>query len=107
MSNIGERKQPLGDRSLNNCVLKKSDYDHLSGCSLKLPVGSSSMMRHHHNVQSSNSVTNSINYTPNHRTSSGRGNASFKSPISLCFDRMLGAGKFVDKFLVGDILAFK
>ena len=100
MSNTVGRQQPLGDRTLNHCVSNKSDTDHKSGSSSKLPAGSSSTFRHQPILQNSNIPNKSMNYTPNHyRSSGGRGNAPFKSPITLCFDRMLGAGKFVNKKL--------
>ena len=106
MSNTVGRQQPLGDRTLNHCVSNKSDTDHKSGSSSKLPAGSSSTFRHQPILQNSNIPNKSMNYTPNHyRSSGGRGNAPFKSPITLCFDRMLGAGKFVDTiFIDADII---
>lgn len=81
-------QQPLGDRCLNYSVTKRGGMDHDSGRSLKMPTAGRTEVYHNPHLQN-------IIYTPNHRRNSGRrGNAAFKSPITLCFDRMLGAGKF-------------
>ena len=76
VSNTIRHKQPLGERSLNHSISERGDH------------GNGSVLK-------TNAVRKSIAYTPNHRrTPGGLGNASFKSPITLCFDRMLGAGEF-------------
>ena len=88
MSNTTGRQHPLGDRCLNYSVSERGGIDHDSGRSLKMPTTGRTEVCYNPRLPN-------IEYTPNHhRTSGGRGNAPFKSPITLCFDRMLGAGKF-------------
>jgi hypothetical protein len=92
------RQQPLGDRSLNYSVTKRGNIDKDSGSGFRMPIVGRTEVLYKPQLQSSSIVSKNINYTPNHRRNSGgRGNAPFKSPITLCFDRMLGAGKcFID-----------
>ena len=99
MNNISGRQMPLGDQSLNCNASSKGGIDRVrvnglktlsSGKSYNPNVSSS-------HLQQSSSVRKNSNYTPNrHRTPGGGQNTSFKSPITLCFDRMLGAGKFAE-----------
>ena len=92
MSNASGRQQPLGDRSLNYSDFQRSSIDRDSASGLKVHNGSLPEARYNARMQASGIPSKNINYTPNHRRSGGR-NAPFKSPITLCFDRMLGAGK--------------
>lgn len=92
MSNPTGHQQPLGERPLNYSVTNRVGIDRNSGSGLKMPIAGRTETCYIHHLKSSNLVNKSIIYTPNHRRNSGgRGNAPFKSPISLCFDRMLGA----------------
>jgi hypothetical protein len=99
-SNLNDRRKPLGDRSLNHSGYVVSgggviNNDH--GNDLKMSSSTEERSNHHH-IMSSNSkhsITYSKkrkDYTPDHRR---RANAPFRSPITLCFERMLGAGKFL------------
>lgn len=92
MSNTTGRQEPLGERSLNYYITNKDDIDHDSGSGLKMPIVVHSKTCYNPQLQSSDFSSKNASYTPNHRrTSGGRGDAPFKSPITLCFDRMLGA----------------
>ena len=84
MNNAAGRQHPLGERSLNYSEPQRGTIDVVKVQNGVRPEVCNNRM------QSSNMPTKSI-YTPNHRRSR---NAPFKSPITLCFDRMLGAGKF-------------
>jgi hypothetical protein len=97
--NLNDRQKPLGDRSLNhsgNVVSGGSGINNDHGNDLKM--SSSTEKRSNHHTISSNSkqsiayVKKRKDYTPDHRR---RTNAPFRSPITLCFERMLGAGKFL------------
>lgn len=95
-SNTTGRQQPLGDLSLNYSEFQRGDIvnDRDSSVSgLKIQNGARTEVRFNPQLQASRIPSRNINCTPNHRRSGGR-NAPFKSPITLCFDRMLGAGKF-------------
>jgi len=92
MSNTTGRQQPLGDRSLNYSVTKRGGIDRDSGSALKVPTAGRTETCNIPHSKIPSVTSKHINYTPNHRpTSGGRSNAPFKSPITLCFDRMLGA----------------
>ena len=92
MSNTTARQQPLGNRSLNYSVSHRGATDHDGVTGLKIQNEFPPETCYNPRIQASSIPTKTINYTPNHRRSGGR-NAPFKSPITLCFDRMLGAGK--------------
>jgi len=105
MNNTTGRQQPLGDRPLNYYVASRGGVDHDSGSGLKMPSANRTEMCSNPHIvsshlQHSSSSNKNRNHTPNHRRTPGeRVNAPFKSPISLCFDRMLGAGKFVERIV--------
>jgi len=101
MSNTTGRQQPLGDRSLNYSVTKRGGIDRNSGSALKVPTAGRTETCNIPHSKIPSVTSKHINYTPNHRpTSGGRSNAPFKSPITLCFDRMLGAGKFAKSIFI-------
>ena len=111
-NNTTGRQQPLGDLPLNYYVVSRGGVDHHdSGSGLKLPSAGRTEMRSNPHISSSHlqhssAGSNNIIYTPNRRRiPGGRANAPFKSPITLCFDRMLGAGKFA-KVLVERTVAY-
>mmetsp|Transcript_12866 Transcript_12866/g.30081 ORF Transcript_12866/g.30081 Transcript_12866/m.30081 type:complete len:380 (-) Transcript_12866:311-1450(-) len=94
MSKTNGYQQPLGDRCLNYSMANRVGIENESGSVLKISATNRNAMRSNTQINPSRTVDycNNINYTPNHRRSSGgRNNAPFKSPITLCFDRMLGA----------------
>lgn len=90
-------QQPLGERSLNYSDISRNGISRDVANFLKVPSAGLSEMRSNPPINTSRMTypdnsrcTNT--YTPNHRRSSGGPvNAPFKSPITLCFDRMLGA----------------
>ena len=90
MSNTTGRQQPLSDRSLNYSVPHRNAIDHDGGKGYKTQNAVAPTTCYNPRMQAPNIPTKTVNYTPNHRRSR---NAPFKSPITLCFDRMLGAGK--------------
>jgi hypothetical protein len=101
MSNTTGRRQPLGDRSLNYPVSKRGGIDHDRGSGLKVPMAGRTETCNKPHPKVPSVANKNINYTPNHRrTTGGRSNAPFKSPITLCFDRMLGAGKFAKSIFI-------
>jgi hypothetical protein len=101
MSNTTGLQQPLGARSLNYSVTKRGGIDHDSGSGLEMPMAGRTEECNKSHLKSSSIASKNIDYTPNHRrTSGGRGNVPFKSPITLCFDRMLGAGKFAKSIFI-------
>lgn len=83
MNNAAGRQHPLGERSLNYSEPQRGTIDVVKVQNGVRPEVSSIPRMQPPNAANS--------YTPNHRRSR---NAPFKSPITLCFDRMLGAGKF-------------
>lgn len=107
-NNMDDKKKPLADLSLNysgpvvNGGGGINNGDHVND--LKM-MSSANTKRYDHIISShlqypiSSTVSKKTNHcTPDHRR---RANAPFKSPITLCFERMLGAGKFV-KFTPGN-----
>mgnify|MGYP001315982195 CR=1 FL=1 len=82
MNNATGRQHPLGERSLNYSEPQRGTIDVV-----KVQNGARPEVSNIPRMQSSNVA---YSYTPNHRRSR---NTPFKSPITLCFDRMLGAGK--------------
>ena len=98
ISNTNGYQQPLGDRPLNYSVTNTSDMERDSGSGLKMQNVDYKEIHCNRHLQSSSVASKS--YTPNERkTPGGRSSAPFKSPITLCFDRMLGAGKFARRVL--------
>ena len=102
-SNLNDRQMPLGDRSLNhsgNVVSGDSGINNDHGNDLKMSSGIEKRSNHHtiasNSTQSIAYVKKRKDYTPNHRR---RTNVPFRSPITLCFERMLGAGAFPSQFL--------
>lgn len=102
-SNVNGHQLPMGDRSLNYSAINRDGINHNSGCVLKMSSAGRSGVHSNPQISSSrplysngSSYCNNMNFTPNHRQSSGGiSSAPFKSPITLCFDRMLGAGKIL------------
>ncbi len=91
LNNKTARQQPLGDRSLNYSVSHSGPIDNDVGKVYKTQNAGPPGMSYNPRMQAPINPTKTVNYTPNHRRSR---NAPFKSPITLCFDRMLVAGKF-------------
>ncbi|OEU12301.1 hypothetical protein FRACYDRAFT_270582, partial [Fragilariopsis cylindrus CCMP1102] len=93
-SNLNNRQKPLGDRSLNHSGNVGGDSGINNDHGNDLNMSSSTEKRSKHHTFSSNSmqsiayVKKRKDYTPNHRR---RTNVPFRSPITLCFERMLGA----------------
>lgn len=92
MNNAAGRQQPLGERSLNFSETQRGAIDRDGVKGLKVQNGVRPEVCYNPRMQPCSVPSKSNIYTPNHRRSR---NAPFKSPITLCFDRMLGAGKFV------------
>ena len=101
-SNLNNRQKPLGDRSLNHSgnVGGGSGINNDHGNDLNMSSSTEKQSKHHtfssNSTQSIAYVKKRKDYTPNHRR---RTNVPFRSPITLCFERMLGAGAFQPQFL--------
>ena len=110
-----DQRKPLGDRSLNyyygsvvhgvggiNNGGYGNDLKLISNANACSGLRKSEMISNDNQFQLSSNIKNpgtsctiskkSNPYTPDHRR---RSNAPFKSPITLCFERILGAGKFL------------